>query len=58
MRFISSNLIVPLSSKIMLHENDEYLDESVFIEGIEVYVNLIAALGSVTELDNGAHVVG
>ena len=58
MRFISSNLIVSLSSKIMLHENDEYLDESVFIEGIEVYVNLIAALGSVTELDNGAHVVG
>ena len=42
----------------MLHENDEYLDESVFIEGIEVYANLIAALGSVTQLDNGANVVG
>ena len=40
----------------MLHENDEYLEESVFIEGIEVYVSLIAALGSVTDIDNGEHV--
>jgi hypothetical protein len=35
----------------MLHENDEYLEESIFIEGIEVYVGLIKALGSVTEFD-------
>jgi aminoacylase len=49
---------LPFSLKIMLHENDEYLEEDIFIEGIEVYVNLIAALGSVTEFDNGAHVVG
>jgi hypothetical protein len=41
----------------MLHENDEYLEESVFIEGVEVYVSLIEALGSVTELDNGAQIV-
>jgi len=58
LHFISSNLIVPLSSKIMLYENDEYLDKSIFIKGIEVYVNLMASQGLVTELDNGAHVVG
>ena len=44
--------------QIMLHENDEYLEESVFIEGIEVYVKLIEALGSATELDNVAQTVG
>ena len=33
------------NSEIMLHENNEYLDESVFIEGINVYVCLIEALG-------------
>ena len=44
--------------QIMLHENDEYLEESVFIEGIEVYVKLIEALGSTTELDNVAQTVG
>lgn len=42
----------------MLHENDEYLQEDVFVEGIEVYVRLIEALGSATELDNGAKTVG
>ncbi len=36
----------------MLHENDEYLEESIFIEGIEVYVGLIKTLGSVTELSD------
>jgi hypothetical protein len=36
----------------MLHENDEYLEESIFIEGIEVYVKLIHALGSVTNIDD------
>eukprot|EP00585_Thalassiosira_rotula_P012273 CAMPEP_0196131950 /NCGR_PEP_ID=MMETSP0910-20130528/1746_1 /TAXON_ID=49265 /ORGANISM="Thalassiosira rotula, Strain GSO102" /LENGTH=469 /DNA_ID=CAMNT_0041391477 /DNA_START=37 /DNA_END=1449 /DNA_ORIENTATION=- len=39
------------NTEIMLHENDEYLEESVFVEGIEVYVTLIEALGSATELD-------
>lgn len=34
------------NSEIMLHENNEYLDESVFIEGISVYVGLIEALSS------------
>jgi len=42
------------NTEIMLHENDEYLEESVFVEGVEVYVGLIEALGSVTDLDNGA----
>ncbi|KAL7534123.1 hypothetical protein ACHAXR_009365 [Thalassiosira sp. AJA248-18] len=41
------------NTEIMLHENDEYLEESIFIEGIEVYVRLIEALGSATDLDNG-----
>jgi aminoacylase len=39
------------NTQIMLHENDEYLEEDVFIEGIEVYVGLIIALGSVSHLD-------
>lgn len=48
------------NTEIMLHENDEYLEESVFIEGIEVYVRLIEALGSASELDNksGTQTVG
>jgi len=33
------------NSEIMLHEDNEYLDESVFLEGIGVYVGLIEALG-------------
>jgi len=33
----------------MLHENDEYIPESVFVEGIEVYVGIIRALGSQTK---------
>jgi aminoacylase len=46
------------NTEIMLHENDEYLEESVFVEGIEVYVGLIHSLASVSELDNGAKTVG
>lgn len=42
------------NTEIMLHENDEYLEESVFVEGIEVYVRLIEALGSAKELDEDA----
>jgi aminoacylase len=34
------------NTEIMLHENDEYIPESTFLEGIGVYVNLIRALGS------------
>lgn len=33
-------------TEIMLHENDEYILESTFLEGISVYINLIQALGS------------
>ena len=40
------------NTEIMLHENDEYLEESVFVEGVEVYVGLIHTLASVAELDN------
>ena len=41
--------------EIMLHENDEYIPESVFIEGVEVYVGIIQALGSQTrEVDERA----
>ena len=46
------------NTEIMLHENDEYLEEDIFVEGIEVYVRLIEALASATELDNGAQTVG
>jgi aminoacylase len=31
-------------SPILLHEHDEYLDESVFIEGCEIYIRLIRNL--------------
>ena len=34
------------NSEILLHENDEYLEEKVFVEGIGVYVGLIEALSS------------
>ena len=31
-------------SRILLHEHDEYLDDSVFLEGIQVYIHLISNL--------------
>jgi aminoacylase len=34
------------NTEIMLHENDEYIPESTFLEGIGVYVGLIQALAS------------
>lgn len=33
-------------TEIMLHENDEYIPESTFLEGISVYVGIIEALAS------------
>ena len=35
------------NSSILLHEHDEYIDSSVYIEGCEVYIELIKALSSV-----------
>jgi aminoacylase len=32
------------NTEIMLHENDEYIPESTFLEGIAVYVGLIRDL--------------
>ena len=41
------------NSEILLHENDEYIEEKVFLEGIEVYVGLIETLGRQgREVDN------
>jgi len=37
------------NTEIMLHENDEYIPESTFIEGVSVYVGLIKALASQTK---------
>ena len=34
------------NSEILLHENDEYLDESVFLEGVSLYVGIIERLAS------------
>lgn len=34
-------------SPILLHENDEYIEESVFLEGCEIYIKLIEKLASV-----------
>ena len=33
-------------TEMMLHENNEYIPESTFLEGISVYINLIHLLGS------------
>ena len=33
------------NSEILLHENDEYIEEKVFLDGIAVYVGLIETLG-------------
>jgi aminoacylase len=37
------------NTEIMLHENDEYIPESVFLEGIVVYVGILDALVSATK---------
>jgi aminoacylase len=37
------------NTEILLHEHDEYILESNFLEGIGIYVNLIRALGSQTQ---------
>jgi aminoacylase len=37
------------NTEIMLHEHDEYILESNFLEGIEIYVGLIRSLGSQTK---------
>lgn len=37
------------NTEIMLHENDEYIPEATFLEGIGVYVRVIEALASQTE---------
>ena len=34
------------NTEIMLHENDEYIPESTYLEGISVYVGLLKALAS------------
>lgn len=34
------------NTEIMLHENDEYIPEATYLEGISVYVALIHAMGS------------
>lgn len=38
-------------SPILLHENDEYLDENVFVEGVHVYVKLMRALAQQPAFD-------
>ncbi len=37
-------------SPILLHEHDEYIDESVFLEGCQIYIKLIDRLSSQEEL--------
>jgi aminoacylase len=37
-------------SPILLHENDEYLEEKVYIEGVNVYIKLIDSLSQHKEL--------
>ena len=37
------------NTEIMLHENDEYIPEKTYLEGISVYVTLIRELGQFLE---------
>ena len=39
------------NSSILLHEHDEYIDSNVYIEGCEVYIELIKAISSVVSFD-------
>lgn len=34
-------------TKVLLHDHDEYLNEKVFIKGLDIYKNLIKELASV-----------
>lgn len=38
-------------SPILLHEHNEYVDEEVFLEGIDVYTTLIPALANAPRFD-------
>jgi len=38
------------NSPILLHEHNEYIDEGVFLEGVEVYVDLISVLATTSLL--------
>lgn len=40
------------NSEILLHENNEYLLESVFLEGVSVYCGLIQALAGVDQMQD------
>eukprot|EP00996_Jenningsia_fusiforme_P000611 NODE_1548_length_1497_cov_15.716160_g1397_i0.p1 GENE.NODE_1548_length_1497_cov_15.716160_g1397_i0~~NODE_1548_length_1497_cov_15.716160_g1397_i0.p1 ORF type:complete len:425 (+),score=72.70 NODE_1548_length_1497_cov_15.716160_g1397_i0:90-1364(+) len=39
------------NTPILLHEHDEYIDESVFLEGIDVYTQLIPTLAETSRFD-------
>lgn len=34
----------------LAHEHDEYLEESIFLRGVEIYAKLIAKLGDMPEV--------
>ena len=38
------------NTEILLHENDEYIPESTYLEGIAIYVHLIQTLGSADDV--------
>lgn len=35
------------NTPVLLHDHDEYLNESVFLRGIDIYYNLLSAVGNV-----------
>ncbi|KAJ8866739.1 hypothetical protein PR048_032600 [Dryococelus australis] len=37
---------------ILLHDHDEYLNEKVFLRGIDIYQNLIPAVANVPGIEN------
>lgn len=40
------------NTPVLLHDNDEYLNENVFLRGIDIYENIIAKLASVEAANN------
>lgn len=40
-----------VNTPIMLHDHDEFLNEKVFLAGIDIYEEIISAVASVEDTD-------
>lgn len=41
-----------INHPVLLHDTDEYLAESMFLRGIEIYMKLISSLGDIANDEN------